>query len=343
MPPRSNQSMIGRVSSVAAHAVEHRRDGAAHQLARDVFGALQLAFVFELDLAGERRQRAVDVADARDGRRFAVHERPPLGVRDDAFERRDRQPLADAGPLVDLLILARLERDLLDDLAHERGDFDRHARRTGGTCRTDARRPGFLRRDRHRVDARARVVGADLRPDPVLERRDDLAARRVVLGVGAEDHRQVQPQPHRVAFDLDVAFLKDVEQPDLDLAGEVRQFVDRKNPAIRAREQAVVHRQLVAELQAGPHRLDRVDVADHVGDRDVRRRQLLDVAVLARAPGDRQVVALGRHARPAGRSRWGRAGRRGSRSPGRPGSPRPADRRARAAAASSPDRGGRAG
>ena len=46
-------------------------------------------------------------------------ERAALGVRDDVLEERDRQPLADARALVDLLILARLERDLLDDLADE--------------------------------------------------------------------------------------------------------------------------------------------------------------------------------------------------------------------------------
>jgi hypothetical protein len=57
-------------------------------------------------------------------------------------------------------------------------------------------------------------------------------------------------QAHRVAFDLDVAFLEDVEQADLDLAGEVGQLVHREDAAVRPRQQAVVHRQLVAELQA---------------------------------------------------------------------------------------------
>ena len=40
-------------------------------------------------------------------------------------------------------------------------------------------------------------------------------------------------------------------------------------------------------------RLDRIDVADHVGDRHVRRRQLLDVARLARQPANRHLVAFG--------------------------------------------------
>ena len=51
--------------------------------------------------------------------RFAGEERAPLGVRDDVLEQRDRQPLADAGTLVDLRVLARLERDFLDDFADE--------------------------------------------------------------------------------------------------------------------------------------------------------------------------------------------------------------------------------
>ena len=141
---------------------------------------------------------------------------------------------------------------------------------------------------------------ADLRADAVLERRDDLAARRVVLGIGGERHHHVQPQAHGIAFDLNVALLQDVEQPDLDLAREIRQLVDGEDAAIRTRQQAVVHREIVAELQAAPRGLDGVDVSEHVGDRDVGRGELLDVAVVAPEPRDRQVGALGGGARPAG-------------------------------------------
>ena len=109
--------------------------------------------------------------------------------------------------------------------------------------------PRFLRGDRHRVVARLRVVRADLRADAVLERRDDLAARRVVLGVRGEDHQHVQRQADRIALDLHVAFLQDVEQAHLDLAGEVGQLVDGEDAAVGARQQAVVHRQLVAEVR----------------------------------------------------------------------------------------------
>jgi hypothetical protein len=143
-------------------------------------------------------------------------------------------------------------------------------------------------------------VRADLRPDAVLERRDDLAARRVVLGVGGERHQDVERQPHRVAFDLDVAFLKDVEEPHLDLAGQVGQLVDGEDAAVGPRQQAVVHRQLVRQLQPRPRRLDRVDVADHVRDGDVGRRELFHVARVAFEPVDRRAVAGFGHLRPAG-------------------------------------------
>ena len=132
---------------------------------------------------------------------------------------------------------------------------------------------------------------ADFGTDAVLERRDDLAARRVVLGVGREDHREVEPQADGVALNLHVPLLQDVEEPDLDLPGEVGKLVDRKESPVRAGQQTVVHGQLVPELKARPSGLDRVDVADHVGHRHVRRRELLDVAILAREPRDGQVVA----------------------------------------------------
>src|SRR2546427_3214755 len=86
---------------------------------------------------------------------------------------------------------------------------------------------------------------------------------------------------------------------DLNLAGEVGQLVDGKDASVRPGQQAVMHRQLVRQLQARTCRLDRIDVANHVGNRDVRRRELLDVPHVAPQPRDRRAVALFRDARAA--------------------------------------------
>ena len=53
--------------------------------------------------------------------------------------------------------------------------------------------------------------------------------------------------------------------------------------------------QLIGELQSASGRFDRVDVPDHVRDRDVRCRELLDEPLVARQPRDRQVIASFRH------------------------------------------------
>ena len=129
--------------------------------------------------------------------------------------------------------------------------------------------------------------------------RDDLAARGVVLGVGREQQRHVEVQPHGIPFDLDVPLLHDVEQAHLDLAREVRQLVDREDPAVGARQQAEVHRQLVRQEMPAARGLDRVHVADQVGDGHVGGRELLDVARFARQPGDRRGVAQLRDPLPA--------------------------------------------
>ena len=99
-----------------------------------------------------------------------------------------------------------------------------------------------------------------------------------------------------------------LNEPDLNLAGQVGQLVDRENAAVGPRQQPVVHRQLARELQARPRRLDRIDVADHVGDGHVGRRQLLDVAQVARQPVDRRAVALGGDARRGTRAQIGASG-----------------------------------
>jgi hypothetical protein len=148
-------------------------------------------------------------------------------------------------------------------------------------------------------------MGPDFRADAVLERGDDLAARRVVLRVCGEHEQHVELQTNRVALDLDVALLKDVEEADLDLAGKIRELVDREDAAIGPRQQAVVHGQLVGEIQAGLRGPDRIDVPDHVGDRHVRRGELLDVARFSWQPRDREAVALGREPRAAGAAHRG--------------------------------------
>src|SRR6185503_13945789 len=75
--------------------------------------------------------------------------------------------------------------------------------------------------------------------------------------------------------------------------GEIGQLVDGEDAAVGARQQAVVHGQLVGEVEPGRGCLDRIDVADHVGDGDVGRGELLDVPILAAQPADAQGVALG--------------------------------------------------
>ena len=113
-----------RGREVAAEDVAH---GRPNDVARDVVGAAQLSLVLELELAGDRRQRGVDVGHARHDDLLAREERAALGVRDDVFEQRDGQALADAGSLVDLRVLARLKGDLLDDFADELRDLDARA------------------------------------------------------------------------------------------------------------------------------------------------------------------------------------------------------------------------
>ena len=89
------------------------------------------------------------------------------------------------------------------------------------------------------------VVREDLRGDPVLQRRDDVAAVRVVLRVRGEDEQDVEGDADREAADLQVALLEDVQEADLDAGLEIGQLVDREDPAVRARNDAEVDDLLV--------------------------------------------------------------------------------------------------
>ena len=176
-------------------------------------------------------------------------------------------------------------RQLGDDLLHVRR---RRVLEAGGG---ELRQLGF--HDRDLVLEPPRIVRADLGAEAVLEGRDDPAAVGVVLRVRAGDHVHVDRQADLVAADLDVALLHDVEQADLDALGQVRKLVDREEPAVGPRHEPVMDGQLVAKIAALGD-LDRIDLADEVGDRDVRGRELLAVAAVAGDPADLGLVpALG--------------------------------------------------
>ena len=136
-------------------------------------------------------------------------------------------------------------------------------------------------------------MGANFGADAVLQRGNDFAARGVVLGICGEDEQDVERKAQRVALNLNVALLHDVEQADLDFAREVGKFVDGEDAAIRARKQAVMDGQFVGKIAAAASGADGIDVADDIGHGDVRSGELFDVALIARHPGDRRVIAFG--------------------------------------------------
>ena len=246
----------------------------------------------ELDAPLRRRQHRGQIAHARHRLGLAGARRAPDRRGGERLDVPDRVADADAAPMVDVRRAAELGRERGDDLLHERRDADRDVAGRGTS---------LLVHDHDLVAQLLGVVRAHLRPEPVLQRRHDAAAVRVVVGVRGRDQQQVERQADPVAADLDVALLQDVEQRYLDALGEVGELVDRHDAAVRARDHAVVDRQLVGEVAALGH-TDRVDVADQVGDRRVGRGQLLRVPILARDPMDRYGVAVLRDQRDAPRA-----------------------------------------
>src|ERR1019366_1484868 len=98
---------------------------------------------------------------------------------------------------------------------------------------------------------------------------------------------------HRFLANAFRLFLHDVEESDLDFAGEIGKLVDGENAAVGPRQQAVVDGELVGDVLTAAGGLDGVDIADHVGDVDIRGGQLFHVAVVAVEPGDGRVAGLG--------------------------------------------------
>src|SRR5205807_9985581 len=117
--------------------------------------------------------------------------------------------------------------------------------------------------------------------------------------IGAEDEHDVHGNPDGKAADLEVALLEDVQQRHLDAGGEIGELVDGEDAAVRARDDAVVDHFLVGVGETLVGGLDGIDVADEIGDGDVRRSQLLAVPLVAADPGNGEVVSLLRGQAPA--------------------------------------------
>ncbi len=113
----------------AKYWVEDAGYAGADDLADNGVGSAHLAFVFELDFAADAGERGIDVADTRHYERFVMEKCAAFGVREDELHGADGETLRDTAALVDFLVFAGREGDLLDDLADVVGDFDVEAER----------------------------------------------------------------------------------------------------------------------------------------------------------------------------------------------------------------------
>src|ERR1035437_5797352 len=116
--------------------VEDLADGGADEIAGDGIAAFEFALVFQFEFAGDGGEGGVDIGDARDGGIVLAPEGAALGVRDRVFEDGDGEALADAGALIDALVLAGEEGQLFDHAADVTGHADLDGR--------GAAEPGFL-------------------------------------------------------------------------------------------------------------------------------------------------------------------------------------------------------
>src|SRR5581483_2424390 len=190
----------------------------------------QLPLVLQLDLPGDRRERRIDIGDARYDLVFAHLQRSPFRIGYDVLQHGDRHALRYARASIDSLIDARLKGNALDDL----GDKIRYSHSETPI------HPSFLGRDLHAKVHGFRVVSDYLTADPIFERRDDLTARGIVFRIRGEAQFDIEWEPYRISFDLDIALLHDIEQSHLDFPREIRQLIQGEDASIRARQHAVM-------------------------------------------------------------------------------------------------------
>ncbi len=248
---------------------------------------LYRAFLFPLknkfDFSRHARKNVREVTNARDDAWVVRNDGAALCIAHEIFHRSNRQSGTNAGFLIDELVSPRLKGYLLNNFSEIMWDVDIPS------IATDHR---FLFRDANSVFKGARIVGKNLGVNSVFQRCNNIAAVRVVLGICREHDHKVERYPDVETTDLNIFFLHDIKEADLDSGLKVRKFVDSEDSSIRAGNDPEVNRPLVRVVEPLRRGLNRVDVADEVGNRDVRGREFFPVSGIAVEPLDLDVVPV---------------------------------------------------
>src|ERR1700722_6913348 len=175
-----------------------------------------------------------------------MRQRASLRIRYHVFDGGNGQALAYARTLIDFLIVTRGKGYAFNYLVYIFGKLQtrRVARSLSIVLALD---PSLLRRNGDTFFYRCRVVSSNFRSYTILQGRDDLAARRVVLRIRTEYDGDIQRQTDWVSLNLHVAFLHNIEEAHLNFAGQIRQFVNGKDSTVSARQQSVVHSEFTRE------------------------------------------------------------------------------------------------
>src|SRR5208283_997943 len=128
-----------------------------------------------------------------------------------------------------------------------------------------------------------------------FQRRNNFSASGVVLRIGGKNQQNIKRQAQWVSFNLNIAFLHDVEQPNLNFPSQIGQLVHCKYSSVSARKQAVMNRQFVRKIATTSRSPDGVNVPDDIGNRNVWRGQFLHVPLIPGHPRDGSIVALDSH------------------------------------------------
>ena len=255
---------------VALH--EELLDRLADDLESDHFDTLLLALIHHLDLAGQGWEKHPKIADTWKRGPVPGSQVPTLEIGDQELESGDGKAGADTRCLVHQFALSGCESDLLDQELDLIGDRDVLA---------PSFDPGLLASDVRGYGHGLWVVSEDLGRDPVLEWGDDGSPIGVVLRVGREDHQDIEWDPDRESTNLQISFLQDIQQTDLDSRCQIGELVDGEDAPIGSRDDAEVNDLRVGIGEALCGGLDGIDVAEEIGDGDIRCGELLVVARFA--------------------------------------------------------------
>ena len=241
-----------------------------------MIGSFLFTFVNQLNLSSNCRDDPLQITHPDHGLLFFIDQCSALCSAKSIFQCSDGQTSRDATFLIDKLTLSCFKCNLFYDTCNKIALFNHFLLSTVHSC--------FLSSDAQCGFHRFWIVCKYLTFDSVFKRRYNRTTVGIIFWIGSEYKNNIQRKSQLKTTNLNIPFLKNIKEGNLNPCLQIRKFIDYKDATVTSWNDAVVNYSFIREIQPQVRCFYRINIPDKICDRHIRSSQLLTVALAAVQP-----------------------------------------------------------